>query len=275
MGHAWAGFAPRKVPELPQVTATANGVTSPPVTVYVHQHIDTITLSLINPPIPQPDCITLATGPGIQNYLDFQAHAFSERVAPGGNYEYGRNLHLLAEPIPTVATVNTSDPALNNNNGKQITQARFTAAVPGRTQIFASVASAACRPIPDVPASYFETCLVQSMNLQVGNAATNTTFAIGNNTSGVTLTPTVIDRLGNDLQNPVPALTFITSSAANASVSSAGAVSTKAVGGVSITAECFAPTCNVGLQPLQPVYSSTIAPNGDTCWRPNRRADHW
>ena len=39
----------------------------------------------------------------------------------------------------TVTKVSTSDPALNNNNGNQITQARYTAAVPGRTQIFAAV----------------------------------------------------------------------------------------------------------------------------------------
>ena len=240
-----------------EVTATANGVTSAPVSVYVHEHVDQITLELINPPIPQPDCITLAKGPGIQNYLDFQARAF--RVTGGTRVEITNTVgnFTFSQSHNTVATLNTSDPALNNNNGRQITQARFTAAVPGLTQIFASVAG-----VTSVPA-LFETCLVQSVNLQVGNAATNTTFAIGNNTSGVTLTPTVIDRLGNDLQNPVPALTFITSSAANASVSSAGAVSTKAVGGVSITAECFAPTCNVGLQPLQPVYSSTIAPNGE------------
>src|SRR5215470_4663338 len=45
---------------LTQVTATANGVTSAPVTVYVHEHVDLITLSLINPPVPLPDCITLA-----------------------------------------------------------------------------------------------------------------------------------------------------------------------------------------------------------------------
>jgi hypothetical protein len=258
-----------------EVTATANGVASAPVLVYVHEHVDQITLSLINPPIPQPDCITLAKGPGIQNYLDFQARAF--RLAGGTPVEITNTVgnFTFSQTNSSVATLSTSDPALNNNNGKQVTQARFTAAVPGRTQIFASVAGVSSLPaqIPDemgVTHPYFETCLVQSVNLQVGNAATNTTFAVANNTSGITLTPTVIDRLGNELQNPVPALTFITSSAANATVSggtgsTAGiaSVSTKAPGGVSITAECFAPTCNVGLQPIQPVYSSTTPSVGN------------
>ncbi len=248
-----------------EVTATANGVTSAPVLVYVHEHVDLITLSLINPPIPQPDCITLAKGPGIQNYLDFQAQAF--RLRGGTPVEITNTVgnFTFSQTNNSVATLSTSDPALNNNNGKQITQARFTAAVPGRTQIFASVAG-----VSSQPAENFETCLVQSVNLQVGNAATNTTFAVANNTSGISLTATVIDRLGNELQNPVPALTYITSSAANATVSAGtgntagtASIGTKAPGGVSITAECFAPTCNVGLQPIQPVYSSTTPSVGN------------
>ena len=38
-----------------QVTATVNGVASNPVTIYVHQHIDNITVSLLNPPSPLPN----------------------------------------------------------------------------------------------------------------------------------------------------------------------------------------------------------------------------
>ena len=95
-----------------------------------------------------------------------------------------------------VAKLNISDPALNNNNGKQITQARFTAAAPGLTQIFrqhrGSYRSAHGN-------SRLCTWCNRS-NLQVGNAATNTSFAVANNTTGVTLTPTVTDRLGNELK---------------------------------------------------------------------------
>ena len=254
---------------LTQVTATANGVSSPPVTIYVHQHIDTITLTLINPPIPQPDCITLAEAPGVQNYLDFQAHAFSNNVDITNTV----GSFTFSETSPVVAKVTTSGPGLNNNNGTQITQARFTAATPGRTQISANLSSVSSLPaeIPDSKGQvhpYFETCLVQSINLQVGNAATNTSFAIANNTSGINITPTVVDRLGNTLTNPVPTLTWISLSPANATLnpvastppsSKAGtaAVNTRAPGGVSIVATCAAPTCNVGLEPVQPVYSST------------------
>lgn len=252
-----------------QVTATGNGVSSPPVTVYVHQHIDTITLTLINPPIPQPDCITLAQAPGIQNYLDFQATAISN----GADITNTVGSFNFSQTNPTVAKLSTSDPALNNNNGNQITQARFTATTPGRTQIFASLSGISSLPaqVPDSTGQmhpYFETCLVQSINLQVGNSPGNTSFGVTNNTSGITITPTVVDRLGNKLTNPVPTLTWISLSPANATLnavastpasSTAGTatVSTKAPGGVSIIATCAAPSCNVGLQPIQPVYSST------------------
>ena len=113
-------------------------MTSAPVTVYVHEHVDLITVSEINPPIPQPDCITLAQGPGIQNFLDFQAQAF--RVTGGTKIDISNTVgsFTFSQTNNAVAKLSTSDPALNNNNGKQITQARFTAAAPGLTQIFAT-----------------------------------------------------------------------------------------------------------------------------------------
>ena len=252
-----------------QVTATGNGVSSPPVTVYVHQHIDTITLSEINPPIPQPDCITLAQAPGIQNYLEFQARAFSN----GAEITNTVGSFTFSADNASVVKISTTDSTLNNNNGNQITQARFTAATPGLTQIFASISGVSSLPaqIPDSTGQthpYFETCLVQSINLQVGNSAGNTSFAITNNTSGITIMPTVIDRLGNKLTNPVPKLNWISLSPQNASLTPnattsgstlAGTATVKASvpGGTGIVATCVAPNCNVGLQPTQAVYSST------------------
>jgi hypothetical protein len=256
-----------------QVTATGNGVSSAPVTVYVHQHIDTITLTEINPPIPQPDCITLAQAPGTQNYLEFQARAF--RIVNNTPVEITNTVgsFSFSQSNSAVAKISTTDSTLNNNNGNQITQARFTAATPGRTQIFASLSGVSSLPaqIPDHSGQthpYFETCLVQSINLQVGNSASNTSFAVASNTSGITITPTVIDRLGNKLTNPIPTLNWISLSPPNASLtpvtttasgSLAGTatVTARVPGGTGIIATCAPPSCNVGLQPIQPIYSST------------------
>ncbi len=234
-----------------QVTATANGVTSNPVTVYVHQHIDTISLSLLNPPTPLPDCVTLAQVTGTQNFLDLQAQAISNGVditntVGSFNFQQTNN---------TVAKLSTSEPQLNNHNGAQNTQVRVTAAVPGITQVFASRSGVNSLPVAISGHPWFETCQVQSIQLQVGNASTNTSFSIASN--GTTnLTATVVDRLGHELTNPP--ITWTSLLPANATVSSAGVVTAKAPGGASIVASCTPPTCNIGFEPIKPVFSSTI-----------------
>jgi hypothetical protein len=237
------------------VTVTANGVTSPPVTIYVHQHIDTITVSLFNPPIPQPDCLTLNPQPSVQNYLDFQARAFSQGVDITntiGSFTFNlTNASVLEQ--------STSEPELNNNNGNQITQVRVTALAPGLTQLFAAVSGVSSQPalVPDSAGAlhpYLETCLIQSINLQVGSSQTSTSFTIANGGSS-TVAATVVDRLGNQLTSPP--LSWTSLAPANATVSS-GTVSAKAPGAVGIVASCTPPTCNVSLQgqPIKPVYSS-------------------
>src|SRR6266550_6423542 len=52
-----------------QVTATAKGVSSPPTTVYVHQHIDSITVNPVTP--------TSATCFSKDTVVDYEAHALS------------------------------------------------------------------------------------------------------------------------------------------------------------------------------------------------------
>jgi hypothetical protein len=235
-----------------EVTATVNGVTSNPVTVYVHQRIDTITLSLLNPPSPLPDCVTLAQVTGTQNFLDFQAQAFSNGVDitnTVGSFTFQQTNN-------SVAKLSTSDTGLNNNNGKQITQARVTAAVPGITEVFASLSGVNSLPIEINGKPWFETCQVQSIQLQVGSAATNTSFSIASNGT-TTLTATVIDRLGNEVTKAP--ITWTSLSPANATISSSGVVTAKAPGGASFVASCTPPTCNIGFQPIKPVYSSTLS----------------
>jgi hypothetical protein len=245
------------------VTAASNGVISPPVTVYVHQRIDTITVSLFNPPTPQPDCLTPNPQPAVPNYLDFQARAFSQGVDITNTV--GSFTFSLTNP--TVVRQSTSEPALNNNNGNQITRVRVTASTPGLTQLSADAAGVFSQPaqVPDSKGAlhpYLETCLVQSVNLQVGSSQTSTSFTIANGGSS-TVNATVIDRLGNQLTNPP--LTWTSLAPANATVSS-GTVSAKAPGTTGIVASCTPPTCNiglVGLEPIKPVHSSISPLPGD------------
>jgi hypothetical protein len=244
-----------------QVTATVNGVTSPLVTIWVHERIDTITLSLLPvlTPIPPGNCVTLGTAPGILNYLDFQAQAFSRGMDVTNTL--GSFTFLLTNP--SVATVSTTASELANNNGNQVTQARVTAAVPGITQIYATVSGVSSLPVVLGGNPYFETCRVQSINLQVGNAETNTTFASSGATK-VTVTPTVVDRLGYTLTNPP--LTWTSLSPIIGQAGANGDVTTtKTPGAVGIVASCKPPSCNVntpGVTPINPVYSSTLSSTG-------------
>src|SRR5262249_32263731 len=53
-----------------QVIATAQGVSSPPTTIYVHQHIDRVTISVIQPG-PTTPCLSVG------QTVNYQAAAFS------------------------------------------------------------------------------------------------------------------------------------------------------------------------------------------------------
>src|SRR5579872_1768105 len=60
-----------------QVTATAQGVSSPPTTVYVHQHVDKVTVQLFllpNQPPPTYSCYS------VSQTANYQASAFSNGV---------------------------------------------------------------------------------------------------------------------------------------------------------------------------------------------------
>jgi hypothetical protein len=242
-----------------QVTAVANGVSSPIVTVYVHDHVDKITFSEFFPIYPPPDpnipCVTSALVPGVQNFRDYKAQAFSNGV----DITNSVGSFTFAQISGTVVTLNTAESELNNNNGQQITQVRATAGRPGITQIYASVGGVNSAPIS------FETCLIDKIELQVGSASTNTTFSIAKGAAGVTITPTVTDRSGNLLTTAqaTPLLTWASLSPASATISTSGAVTGRAVGGTAITASCLPPNCNVGstngLPPSQqPVYPSNV-----------------
>src|SRR5207253_6682137 len=120
------------------------------------------------------------------------ARAFSngaEITNTVGSFNFSQN-------NPTVAKISTTDSTLNNNNGNQITQARFTAATPGRTQIFASLSgvSSLPAPIPDHSGQmhpYFETCLVPSITLQLVNSPPNTAFSVVSGACRSTITQTI------------------------------------------------------------------------------------
>src|SRR6266550_913395 len=236
-----------------QVTAIAQGVSSPPTTVYVHQHIDNIVVNPVTP--PSTSCFSKGT------VVDYEAHAFSrntEITSSVGTF----NWQVLNA---TVVTLDASP------IGFPIGQGRFTARTPGTTPVFASASG-----VTSVPFT-FVTCAVQSITLAVtGSATNNLTVTKG---TGKTITATVVDSQ-NVAIGGVP-LTWCSSQptsvsvGTNCSTNTNGSVTatTSNAGGSTVIASCTPPTCNIGFTPTQPIYPDAVvslavtgASQGTTVW---------
>jgi Bacterial Ig-like domain (group 2) len=216
-----------------QVTATSQGVTSAPVTVYVHQHIDKITV------IPQgtpPGC--LSASPALGQSFAFQA------VASSGNQDISATVGPFNWTAVTPAVVQLNAQSVNGVLNGQVVAIPKT---PGVTQIFASIANTTSVPFN------FTTCPVQQITLAVnGTGGTTITAAKGTNS---TIGATAIDTTRSALPISQTSLTWTSSNPTVATVSSSGAVSSLLPGGTTITASCTPPTCNIGFVPAQPIYA--------------------
>ena len=226
-----------------QVTATAQGISSPPTTVYVHQHIENITIT----PIPGQ------TPPNSQNcfsktqIVNYQASAFTRGGT--GLIDITPTVGLFSWQALTanVVTLNVATLA-KPISGLLPGQMQATANVPGTSPLIASVSG-----VNSVPLS-FNTCAVQSVQLTVDNNAQINQIVLIKG-AGKTVGATVTDVAGIPITG-VP-LTWSSSNPASVTVSSSGAVSTPGVGGASVIASCTPPTCNTGLTPLTPIYPET------------------
>jgi hypothetical protein len=211
------------------VTATAQGVSSPPTTVYVHQHIDKIVVGEIPPPPPNPPPPPGCSSVGKARYYAARAYSRGADITSSvGIFNW--------ETVPaSVTTMSTTATGLLPG------QVQATAKVPGLTSIFATVGTANSAP------TYFTACPVQSIALTV-TSSTGTSKSI---------TPTVVDTAGQTI-NGVP-LTWSSSEPASATVSSSGSVTAATTGGTStITASCTPPTCNIAFYPSLPIYAQDV-----------------
>lgn len=221
-----------------QVTATAQGVTSPPTTVYVHQHIDNITVTQAPNQMPPTGPCFSAQGPNSkpQTY-NYEAKAFSRGI------DITPTVGQFTWQALNTAVVNLSSTAsglANMVNGVSLNQVQVSASVPGITPISATVGTANSVPFN------FTTCPVQSISLQVTSSSS----------TSKTITPTVLDVQNNQLLG-VP-LTWSSSNPASVSASTSGvATGTSAGGGATIIASCTPPTCNIG--PLRsPLFPNSL-----------------
>ena len=228
-----------------QISATAQGVTSPLTTVYVHAHIDNITLQ----PAPNQNVVPcLSANPTLNQTLNYEGHAFSRGIditSTVGQFTF-------AAENATVAKLNNTAPGLANMlNGVSLTQVQITAGIPGISPLYVTAGNTISAPVS------YTTCPVQSIVLSVTSSSGSTEQ----------ITPTVTDILGNQLLNPP--LTYSSSNPAAVTVNSSGSVSQTATAGgaATVIASCTPPSCNLGFSPSLPIYPQNVVtevvnPNG-------------
>jgi hypothetical protein len=236
-----------------QVWATAKGVSSPPTTVYVHQHIDNILASRItDSTTPNTPCLSVG------QTANYQATAYNQGM------DITSTVGIFTwVATSTVVTTNTAT-ATNQISGLNPGQMQATAKVPGTGSIYAIIGNATSLPIG------FTVCPVQSITL-LANGTNQTSVTVSSGT-GVTLKPTILDTLGNTITGSF--LSWSSSNSAAVTVSTAGGITTPLTGGASISASCTPPTCNVGITPTLPVYAPSdvyvkVSPSTTTTTTPS------
>jgi len=246
------------------VTATAQGVTSPSTTVYVHQHIDKVVVSPVaaQPPPQSSVCFSAKQTPaGTKGEtFNYQANAYS------GNTDITSSVGPFAWQAASTAVVTLNAASLDHTvPGLLPGQLQTAANVPGTTTIYASV-----NQVNSAPFTY-TTCPVQSISVEV-NGGIGNSLTVTAGSGSTTINATVMDILGNKLYG-VP-LTWCSSSPSSIGVGATGcttnAASTtaqfggtvtatpSAVGDATIIASCSPPNCNIALLPTQPIYPENV-----------------
>ncbi len=247
-------------PGIAQVTASSLGITSPPVTIYVHAAITSIAITKVpgQPQTLRTDCISKGTVHGPEKWL-FEASAFNgstditssvgpfsfQQINPGSS-----NIVTLSKP-PTGA-----QGCLLSPQGQCLNQEIVTATTPGVGQIYASAGTFVGQPIS------VETCHVNSITIAAapGNDPSITSFLVNTSTS-TTLNATVTDIANQDVTG-VP-LTWSTSNPVSVGASgvstgsvfgSVGTANASGAGQGTVIASCTPPTCNAGINPTLPIY---------------------
>ena len=226
------------------VTASSGGVTSPSSTIYVHSHIDNISIAPVLP-LPVPNCnpVNSSTVGLSQNQIvTYQATAFSQ----GNDITATVGPFTWAQGATSVVKLNTTASGLLTN------QVQATAVAPGLTQAFASAGGVTSSSVD------FVTCPVQSITLGIQGGSGNTiNFSAAGSQQ---ITATVIDSAGTTLTT-LPSLTWssseplVASAAANGNIG--GNATGHSAGGATIIASCTPPSCNGGFVPSLPIYPNT------------------
>jgi trimeric autotransporter adhesin len=208
------------------ITASADGVTSNPVTVYIHAPISSI--NLVTEPVPGSP----AQGCYSQNQqanLDAQAY-----------YSLNGTQTLICAPgsatLPECSnSIGTLSFASGNSSVASIdpTTNVITAEQPGTTVITATIAESASS------AGYFSTCPPKSISIALANGSTKGVIAQG---AAQNLTTTVTDTQGNSITGL--ALDYESTNPIEITSTGSGSITAAYPGVATLTALCKPPLCN-------------------------------
>jgi trimeric autotransporter adhesin len=204
------------------ITATAQGVTSGPLTITVHPSVTSVAID----PLPDGTCFSVG-----QTH-QFTPHAFhngQDITSQVGNFTWS-----IADT--TVASVDANGVA--------------TAAIAGLTGVVASIGSTTS------PATPFKTCMPAIIDLHIaGDPAGNFTRSVDMNpTDTKILQVDVIDEHG--VATPASPLTIVSNNVAVATLTGA-TLTAQSPGGAGLLAVCAPPTCGNGIN--TPVYSNLFS----------------
>lgn len=241
-----------------QVTASTLGVTSSPVTVYVHAPITSISVSKVpgQPQTLRPDCISKGPVHGPERWL-FQAAAFNgttDITSSVGPFSWQQINPGLANIVTLSTPPNGAQGCLLSPQGQCLNQQTATANTPGVGQIYATTSGLRGQPIS------IETCRVESISIAAAGDPASTTSFVVNSGASTTLNATVTDIAGLPVTG-VP-LTWSTSNPVSVGASGAsstvygsvGTASASQAGAGTVIASCTPPTCNAGIKPSLPIY---------------------
>ena len=220
------------------ITATAGGITSAPITVFVHLQITSIDIQAV--PSPAPACVAQAA--------TVQYRAFARNNGTDITSSVGQiNWQVLNGQVASVSPLIT--PAAASGGGTD--PVTVTAKLPGTTKIVATANT--LTTVQGLPVDFTE-CPVAKITV----TAPDTTLSGANAT--VQLTAVAVDTTGAEVTAPpanftAPTLTWSSNPAGVATVNASGLVTGQAPGTAGVVVGCVPGSCNIG---LQPVYSDVL-----------------
>ncbi len=241
-------------PGIAIVNAIINGVSSAPTTVYVHQHIDSIQVSRLDP-----------QGPPLYNCFSQGQSWNYAATAYSGTSDITGSVGPLTWSSTNTGVVTATPIVIGQPPAQSFNEVQVTAKSPGITQLFASASGTYSAPFS------FTTCLVAAIYLQIGGEGQNGNEITVNTGGSIPVTATAVDTLYpfTGVPIPHPPLTWSTSNPEVALFSTTtnttgtnSATARANVGGASLTVSCAPPSCNIGVLPGLPIYASDgLLPN--------------